>query len=96
MRRGARDDGDDERRAGEAAQLLGAAGLVQVWLVRETDVEREAAGALARLALEHDEPPGRELAVIGHARGDGQDRVRVRPASGRGRSSSAAEPSGGV
>ena len=33
------------------------------------------AGRKPRLALEHNEAPRRELAVIGHARGDGEQRV---------------------
>ena len=73
MRRGARDDGDDERRAGEAALLLGPRRLVQVGLVRQADLERNPACAFARPSLEHHETPGRELAVIRHPRGDGQD-----------------------
>ena len=39
------------------------------------------AGLKPRVALEHDEAPWRQLAVIGHARGDGQQRLKL----GRGR-----------
>ncbi len=35
------------------------------------------AGGKALLALEHDETPGRELAVVGHARSDGQQGVEL-------------------
>ena len=36
------------------------------------------AGGEPRVALEDDEAPGRELAVVGHARGDGQQRFDLR------------------
>jgi hypothetical protein len=78
-----RDDGDDERRAHKAALLLGAGGLVEVGLVGQTDVERKTACALASPSGEDHEPPGRELSVIGHARGDGQDRGELVVAGGR-------------
>ena len=76
MRSGARDDADHQRRAGEPAELRGSAVLVQFRHILEADVERDTACPVARFPLEHDEAPGRELAVIGHARGDGQDRLQ--------------------
>ena len=41
------------------------------------------AGREPRLALEHDEAPGRELAMVGHARGDRSAAFRSRPPRGR-------------
>ena len=90
VRRGARDDGDDERRAHEAPLFLGPRGLVQVRPVGEADLERKRARALARFSLDDHEPPGRELAVIGHPRGDGKDRRQLVRRSDPVRSSSAA------
>ncbi len=77
MRRRARNDRDDEGRAGEAAEFLRPSLFVEVGLVLEPDHQRDAAGALARGALEHDEAPRRELAVVGHARGKAEDRLEL-------------------
>ena len=79
----------------EAPLLLGPGGFVQVGPVGEADLERKRACAFARLSLEDHEPPGRELAVIGHPRGDGEDRRqlvsgRTRPGHRRRRNRSAA------
>src|SRR5271166_1116996 len=71
--RGARHDGDDERGADETPEFLRLRLVVKVWLVFEPDHQSDASGALARGALEHDETPRCELAMIGHARGDGED-----------------------
>ena len=64
---------NDQRRAGEAAQLLCSGGLVQIGLVCKADLKREPACTVARSPREDQEPPGRELAMIRHARGDRQD-----------------------
>ena len=68
------------------AELDLAARLVEHGIVGELDFEREAAGSLSRRALEHQEAPGRELAVIGHARGDPAARLEFplgRPGAGQ-------------
>ena len=83
VRSRARDDRNDQRGADETSRLLGASRFVEVRLVDETKVERKPARALARLAREDQEPPRRELAVIRHPRGDGQDRCEL--VSGRSR-----------
>ena len=41
------------------------------------DLRDHLAGALAGIALENDEAPGRELAMVGHARTDGEDGLEL-------------------
>jgi hypothetical protein len=73
VRRCTGDRRNHERRAGEAAQFLGSGGLIQIRLVAEADLEGELACAIACTPGEDQEPPGRKLAMVGHARGDRQD-----------------------
>jgi len=86
VRGGARDHADNERGARKSPELDLAARLVEQRIVRELDFEREAAGSLSRRALEHQEAPGRQLAVIGRPRSDPERGVEFplgRPGAGQ-------------
>src|SRR5579862_1544639 len=87
-------DAHDHRRAQEAGAFHREA-LGRRFLRRQAFGEH-LAETRAGLALEQDEPPGEKLAVIGHARGRGQDRaqivrVRSRPRHRLGRARAAGE-----
>jgi len=66
--------------AGAAAMSLvlaaHALGYGANWITEWYAYDRRA-GLELRLAFEHDETPGRELAVIGHARRDRQQRIEI-------------------
>ena len=72
MRTGTADDRDHQRRAREPAPLM----LDLIGRGVRTLVAKHrgdgVAGLEPRVALEHDEPPGRQLAVVGHSRGDSE------------------------
>ena len=72
MRPGAADHRDDERRARQTLALeLDLLGR-RFGMIGAENLRDRLAGFNPCIALEHDEPPRRELAVVGHARGDGQ------------------------
>ena len=88
MRRRARHDGDDQRRVEEPHALGLDAGRVGVGMEPGVDLGDDGARPRARLALENDEAPGCELAVVGNPRGDLQQRFDfggVGPGTGHGR-----------
>ena len=62
-------------RAGEARALVLDLLRRRVGILGDEGVGDRLAGLEPRLALEHDEAPRHELAVIGHPRGDGQQRL---------------------
>ena len=73
MRLGETDHADHQRRIGEPALLDVDFGGRCVRIFPREHLCDHLAGASARIALEHDEAPWRQLAVIGHPRADGQD-----------------------
>ena len=75
MRRGAADHRDHQRRAYETLAFGRDMLRFRVRIFGVEGRSNRRASRTARLALEHDEAPRRELAVIGHPRGDGQERV---------------------
>ena len=74
MRRGARHDGDHQRRR-ETPPLDLDPARVGTGLGRGEDIGDDGAGLVARSPREDDEAPRRQLAVVGHARRDRQHRV---------------------
>ena len=79
------DDADHDGRAQEALALLGEA----LWraLVLVEGAGKNVAHRRAGLALEQDEPPRRQLAVIGRARTGGENVSQLGRVGGRARSS---------
>ena len=77
MRRGPAHDGDHERRAREAVALERDLLVGRLRIVRLEHRRDGLAGLEPRIAVEHDEAPGRELAMVRHARRDGQQRIEL-------------------
>ena len=93
--RHARDDGDDGRRPQQARALgLEPRGRRRLLVLGQARLQQDAAEGGARLALEHDEAPGLQLLVVGHAGGRGQDRLELVRAWAPARPASPPSPSG--
>jgi len=75
MRRGAAHHGDHQRRAHETLALGRDMLRLRVRVFGVEGGGNRGTGRAPRLALEHDKTPRRELAVIRHAGGHGQERV---------------------
>ena len=76
--RGAAHDRDHQRRAGEPGAFVRDMFLFGVGVFGDEGGGDGLAGLLPRLALEHDEAPGGELAVVGYPGGDGQQGLEFR------------------
>src|SRR5262249_54193823 len=77
MRRRPAHDRDDQRCACEAMLLEFDLLRIGVGVIVEESLRDYIPRAQARLALEYDEAPRHELAVIGHPRGDRKQRVEL-------------------
>src|SRR5690606_22848226 len=64
---------DHQRRLHELALFDFDLFLWSRWILARVDTGDDVAGADASVAFEHDEPPRRDLAVIGNARADGEN-----------------------
>ncbi len=77
MRRSTRDDGEDERRSLEELRLEVEAVLAMIGMERMPALAHDLAKSAARIALEQDETPGRELAMVGYPHRDGEDALQL-------------------
>src|SRR3954468_5164600 len=68
---------DNQRRIAQPALLLLDLGSLCVWIFSREHFCDNLAGTRPRVALEHDEPPWRQLAMVGHPRADRQDAVEL-------------------
>src|SRR5436190_19616526 len=73
MRPGKADDANYQRRIGEPALLDLDLTMLGIRIFPREHFSDDRAGPRPRVSLEHDEAPRRQLAVVGHARTDGQD-----------------------
>ena len=75
MRLGEAHDADHQRRVGQAALFDLDIGGRRAWVLLREHLCDHLAATQPRIALEHDEAPGGELAMVGHARADGQNGI---------------------
>ncbi len=77
MRAGAADHRDHQRRARQPLALEFDLVGRGVGVALAEDLGDGFAGLFARFAFEHQEAPGRELAVVGHARSNGEQGFKL-------------------
>src|SRR5258708_36811912 len=78
VRRRLADNRDDERRLGKPPTLLVELLLGRIGMLLLEELGQRRARRNPRIAREDDEPPRRQLAVVGNARSDGEDLIELR------------------